>query len=60
MAKETFEPVSSVSELLVSRQEEALPDSQPDKSVGESVNEQTCEAVMSEAEGPGKVKQYLQ
>lgn len=59
VAKETFEPVSSVSELLVSRQEEALPDSQPDKSVGESVNEQTCEAVMSEAEGPGKSKTVL-
>ena len=59
VAKETFEPVSSVSELLVSRQEEALLDSQPDKSVGESVNEQTCEAVMSEAEGPGKSKTVL-
>ena len=59
VAKETFEPVSSVSELLVSRQEEALPDSQPDKSAGESVNEQTCEAVMSEAEGPGKSKTVL-
>ena len=59
VAKETFEPVSSVSGLFVSKQEEALPDSQPDKSVGESVNEQTCEAVMSEAEGPGKSKTVL-
>mgnify|MGYP000343886932 CR=1 FL=1 len=32
----------------------------PDKVCGRSVNEQTCEAVMSEAEGPGKSKQYLQ
>ena len=59
LGKEAFEPVASVSELVVSRQEEALPDSQPDKSVGESVNEQTCEAVMSEAEGPGKSKTVL-
>ena len=27
--------------------------------MGESVNEQTCEAVMSEAEGPGKSKTVL-
>ena len=59
LGKEAFEPVSSVFGLFVSNQEEALPKDQPDKSVGESVNEQTCEAVMSEAEGPGKSKTVL-
>lgn len=59
VSKETFDPVSSASELLVSKQEEALPKDQPDKSVGESVKEQTCEVVMSKAEGPGKSKTVL-
>ena len=36
LGKEAFEPVSSVSGLFVSKQEEALPKDQPDKPVGES------------------------
>lgn len=59
VSKETFDPVSSASELLVSKQEEALPKDQPDKSVGESVKEQTCEVMMSKAEGPGKSETVL-
>lgn len=35
MEKNTFEPVSSVSGLFVSKQEEALPSDQPDKPEGE-------------------------
>ena len=59
LGKEAFEPVSSVSELLVSRQEEALLDSQPDKSVGESEEKQACEVDISEAEGPVKSQTVL-
>ncbi len=51
VAKETFEPVSSVSELFVSKQEEALPKDQPDKPVGESENEQACEAIYRRQKG---------
>jgi len=57
--REAFEPVSSVSGLFVSNQEEALPKNQPDKPVGESEDKQTCEVDMSEAEEPVKSKTVL-
>ncbi len=57
--KNTLEPVSSVSGLFVSSQEEALPNNQPDKSEGESKEIQACEAVVSEAEGPVGSKTVL-
>ena len=59
MDKETFEPVSSVSGLFVSKQEEALPKNQPDKPVGESEDKQTCEVDRSEAEEPVESKTVL-
>ena len=59
VAKETFEPVSSVSGLFVSKQEEALPKDQPDKPVGESEEKQACEVDISEAEGPVKSQTVL-
>ena len=57
--KNTLEPVSSVSGLFVSNQEEALPNNQPDKSEGDSKEIQACEAVVSEAEGPVGSKTVL-
>lgn len=57
--REAFEPVSSVSGLFVSNQEEALPKNQPDKPVGESEEKQTCEVDVSEAEEPVKSKTVL-
>ena len=59
LSKEAFEPVSSVSGLFVSNQEEALPKDQPDKSVGESEEKQACEVDISEAEGPVKSQTVL-
>ena len=59
MEKNTFEPVSSVSGLFVSKQEEALPKDQPDKPVGESEKKQACEVDISEAEGPVKSQTVL-
>ena len=59
LGKEAFEPVSSVSGLFVSKQEEALPKDQPDKPVGESEEKQACEVDISEAEGPVKSQTVL-
>ena len=59
LGKEAFEPVSSVSGLFVSKQEEALPKDQPDKPVGESEKKQACEVDISEAEGPVKSQTVL-
>ena len=59
VAKETFEPVSSVSGLFVSKQEEALPSDQPDKLEGESKESMAYEVVVSEAEGPVESKTVL-
>lgn len=59
LGKEAFEPVSSVSGLFVSKQEEALPKDQPDKPVGESEKKQVCEVDISEAEGPVKSQTVL-
>ena len=59
MEKNTFEPVSSVFGLFVSKQEEALPKDQPDKPVGESEKKQACEVDISEAEGPVKSQTVL-
>ncbi|WP_294470748.1 DUF3575 domain-containing protein [uncultured Bacteroides sp.] len=57
--KEIFQPVSSVSGLFVSKQEEALPDDLFHKSVGESKKNQTCEFIMLEAEEPVKNRTVL-
>ena len=57
--KEDFQPVSSVSELFVSKQEEALPNELLHESVGESKKNQACELVMSEAEEPVKSRTVL-
>lgn len=51
LGKEAFEPVSSVSGLFVSKQEEALPKDQPDKPVGESEKKQACEVVYRRQKG---------
>ena len=59
MEKNTFEPVSSVSGLFVSKQEEALPSDQPDKPEGESKESKAYEVVVSEAEGPVESKTVL-
>ena len=59
MEKNTFEPVSSVSGLFVSKQEEALPSDQPDKPEGESKESMAYEVVVSEAEGPVESKTVL-
>lgn len=57
--KETFEPASSVSALFVSKQEEALPNSQPDKPEGENKESKACEVTVSEVEGSVKSKTVL-
>ena len=57
--KNAFESVSSVSGLFVSKQEEALPNAQSDKLMGESESKQACEVVVSEAEGPVESKTVL-
>jgi len=59
MEKNTFQPVSSVSGLFVSKQEEALPSDQPDKPEGESKESMAYEVVVSEAEGPVESKTVL-
>ena len=61
MEKNTFEPVSSVFGLFVSKQEEALPSDQPDKPEGESKESMAYEdeVVVSEAEGPVESKTVL-
>ena len=59
MEKNIFEPVSSVSGLFVSKQEEALPSDQPDKPEGESKESMAYEVVVSEAEGPVESKTVL-
>ena len=61
LGKEAFEPVSSVSGLFVSKQEEALPSDQPDKPEGESKESMAYEdeVVVSEAEGPVESKTVL-
>lgn len=59
MVRESSEPVSSVSVLSVSKQEDALPNCQSDKSVSEREKTQTCEVVMSETEEPVKDETVL-
>lgn len=57
--RESSEPVSSVSVLSVSRQEDTLPNCQLDKSVSEREKTQACEVVVSETEEPVKDKTLL-
>lgn len=59
IGEKAFGPVSSVSGLFVSNEEEALPSGQLDKSEGESKKEQTCEVDVSEAEEPVKSRTVL-
>ena len=51
LGKEAFEPVSSVSGLFVSKQEEALPKDQPDKPVGESEKNRPVRSIYRRQKG---------